>query len=229
MSTTAGPTLTDHDLAALRRAAALVRVLGDTRLDVFDAGQLHVRVERPSTGLTASSGAATGGGGPDVAVVRIGPDGFHRAVVRAWQDHRAGRPVALAGGRGPLDVRWGVHPPGAGLGFGAVRTTCAGRFVWAFASLLGLGELVDVLGGMAPAPHPAGAAAADELAARLAPDDALGATVVHVDAEITDVAMVRAVDEVMRGLVAAVGAAEVLATLGDGVGHGHHEGGAARA
>ncbi len=202
--------LDDDDLAGLRRAAALVHTVGRLRVDVATNGTVRARVDASTTG-TESHPAAPGDG------QLIDACGFRLAVSRAWRDHRAGRDVALIGGRGPVELLWRVPPPGADLGFGAIRTTCGGRFVWAFASLLAPTELAGVLGEIDTAhvadadPHPR--LQTDALTARLATDDLLGATVVHVDAVPTDLGMVRSIDEVMRGLLAVVAAAECVSAL----------------
>lgn len=193
--------LTDRDLAALRRAAALARLVGTARVEICDAGATRVRVTPDAPARRAGE------------VVHVTPCRFHRAVAEAWAEHEAGRAVGLAGARGPLDVRWWVPPPGQVLGFGALRTTCAGRFVWAFASLLSADELLRVLGDATPDTVALGPDGHQELTARLAPDEALGATVVHVDADVTDATMVRAVDEVMRTLLATTATAELLITV----------------
>ena len=79
--------------------------------------------------------------------LRIDPCGFRLAVAKAWADHTAGRQVGLAGmdDGEALEVTWTVGPPGRLLGFGAVRTLCATRMVWAFASLLAPSALSAVL------------------------------------------------------------------------------------
>ncbi len=204
--------LTDHELAALRRAAALARLVSHVELDVVDGGTPTVRVEAHPCRHGAEPGRLR----------RIHPCGFHDAVARAWDDHRDGRRVGLIGGRGPLELVWRVPAPGADLGFGTLRTTCAGRFVWAFASLLSVDDLVDVLADVGSPPLGGAERGDDALSARLAPDARLGATVVHVDADVhaaslgravDTVALVRAIDDVMVTLLAAVTAAELLAGL----------------
>jgi hypothetical protein len=154
---------------------------------------------------------------------RIDPCGFRTAVGRAWEDHRAGRQVGLVGLRDdeaepPLTVTWTVGPPGKLIGFGGVRAMCATRMVWAFASVLAPDALAELLAGVAAegVPEPA---LGDELGAKLIHDDVLEATVVHVEAswlgprDPPTSSTVRVLDEVLRRMLAAVGAAEVVAEL----------------
>ena len=204
--------LTDHELAALRRAAALARLVSHVELDVVHGATTTVRVEAHPCRHGEERGRLR----------RIHPCGFHEAVARAWDDHGHGRMVTLIGGRGPLELVWRVPAPGADLGFGTLRTTCAGRFVWAFAALLPVDDLVDVLADVGPPSLGRAARGDDSLSARLAPDERLGATVVHVDADVHvaclgrpvhTVALVHAIDDVMVTLLATVTAAELLAGL----------------
>jgi hypothetical protein len=154
---------------------------------------------------------------------RIDPCGFRVAVGRAWEDHRAGRQVGLVGvsddgSEPPLTVSWTVGPPGKLIGFGGVRALCATRMVWAFASVLPPGVLSALLAGIAD-DGVAAPAMGDELTAKLIHDDVLEATVVHVEASCGGphdppaAATVRVLDEVLRRMLAAVGAAEVVEEL----------------
>ena len=113
-------------------------------------------------------------------------------------------------------MMWTVSAPGKLLGLGAVRAMCATQAVWAFASLLPPDTIGAVLaetgaGDSAPSP-PLG----DELAAKLICDDLLGVTVVHIEADPAvppTRSIVRMLDEVLRRMLAALGAAEVVDEL----------------
>lgn len=210
MSRSSDHVLDDGDLAALRRAAALVHTVGRLRVDVATNGTVRARVDAGALGRADHPTATWGDRVMDAC-------GFRLAVAEAWRDHQAGRDVALIGGHGPVELRWRLPLPGAELGFGAIRSTCGGRFVWAFASLLPADELAGVLGDIDAAQvgerelHPR--ITNDALTARLATDELLEATIVHVDAVPTDLGMVHSIDEVMRGLLAVVLAAECVAAL----------------
>jgi hypothetical protein len=154
----------------------------------------------------------------------VDPCGFRMAVARAWADHEQGREIGLIG-LGPSDelqIDWSVAAPGANLGFGAVRAVCAGRVVWAFASVLDPAELSAVLAGMSGEHDDVAEHVADDIVARLVHDELLGATVVHVEADqltsFTSAAhpsvSTRVLDEVLRRMVAVVGAAETAGRPG---------------
>ncbi len=147
----------------------------------------------------------------------VDPCQFRLAVARAWHDHTAGRLVGLVGldhGEA-LTVTWTVGPPGRLIGLGAVRARCANRTVWAFASLLAPGALTGVLTEVAAASDGPPAGLRDGLAAQLIHDELLDATVVHIEVDPVDApaAPARVLDEVLRRMVAAVGAAEVVEAL----------------
>ena len=141
------------------------------------------------------------------------PCAFRMAVARAWCDHEQGRDVGVIGVRAidRLDIAWSVAAPGRELGLGAVRAMCAGRVVWAFASLLEPAELADVLASVDTRTHDAVAPIGEDITARLVHDDLLGATVVHVEAQPP--VSTRVLDEVLRRMVAVVGAAEVASVV----------------
>jgi hypothetical protein len=207
------PTVLDHDeLATLRRAAAIAHTIGTIGLRL-SAGGATIADVVPPTGAPLDRGLTPG--------PRVDPCGFRIAVANAWADHRAGRKVGLVGWDGPdgnelgerLTVTWAVGAPGKLLGLGAVRAMCATQAVWAFASLLPpdtLGAvLADVGTGEAAPSTPLG----DELAAKLICDDLLDVTVVHIEADPAvppTRTIVRTLDEVLRRMLAAVGAAEVV-------------------
>jgi hypothetical protein len=149
----------------------------------------------------------------------VDPCEFRLAVAKAWQDHTAGRPVGLVGldhGEA-LTVTWTVGPPGRLIGLGAVRARCANRTVWAFASLLAPSALSGLLTEVAAACDGPPASLRDGLGAQLIHDELLDATVVHIEVDPVDApaAPPRVLDEVLRRMVAAVGAAEVVEALAD--------------
>jgi hypothetical protein len=134
-------------------------------------------------------------------------------VAQAWTDHRSGRPVRLAGlGDDGLDIDWSVRPPGVVVGFGAIRVQCAGTWVWALASLLDPADLSAVLddAGDATSIVPPDIGLLD---ARMIYDERLDISIVCVEAIPIDAWKVALVDEVMRRLVAATTAAELLESL----------------
>ena len=89
--------------------------------------------------------------------------------------------------------------------------------VWAFASLLAPSALSAVLTEVAAASDAPSSVIRDGLAAQLIHDDLLEATVVHVEVDPAAgspaVSTARVLDEVVRRMVAAVGAAEVVEAL----------------
>ena len=173
--------LTDHELAgsSCRRARPPRQ---PRRAHVVDGGTTTIRVEAHPCRHGAEPGRLR----------RIHLCGFHDAVARAWDDHRDGRRVGLIGGRGPLELVWRVPAPGADLGFGTLRTTCAGRFVWAFASLLPVDDLVAVLADVGPPPL-GGGGRRDDASRASPPTSASARPVVHVDADVHAASLGRAV------------------------------------
>jgi hypothetical protein len=200
----------DHDqLTTLRRAAAMAHTIGTIGLRLTAGGNTIAEVV-PPTGTPLDDWHSP--------APRIDPCGFRVAVANAWADHCAGRKVGLVGWTGEvlgerLTVRWTVSSPGKLLGLGAVRAMCATHAVWAFASLLPpdtLGAVLAEVGADDPAPSPP---FGDELAAKLICDDLLDVTIVHIEADPavpTTRSIVRTLDEVLRRMCAAVGAAEVV-------------------
>ena len=199
MEPRASTALTDIGLAALRRAAVMAHTVGTISLRLT-AGDERIVDVRPDA--TQRCGART-----------IDPCGFRMAVARAWADHERGREIGLIG-LGPtdaLDITWSVAAPGTDLGFGAVRAVCAGRVVWAFASVLDAAELSAVMAGLDGEHDDIVAGVSDGIAARLVRDELLGATVVHVEADPP--VPTRVLDEVLRRMVAVVGTAELLQAI----------------
>ena len=200
MEPRASTALTAVGLAALRRAAVMAHTVGtiSLRLTAGDEQIVDVRPDRsgrPCDGRT------------------IDPCGFRMAVARAWADHEMGREIGLIG-LGPtdaLDIEWSVAAPGHDLGLGAVRAACTGRLVWAFASILDPAELAGVMTDLDSDRDDMVAGACDGIAARLVHDELLGATVVHVEADPP--VSTRVLDEVLRRMVAVVGAAELTTEL----------------
>jgi hypothetical protein len=206
--------LGDDQLCTLRRAAAMAHTTGAIGLRLSSGGTTIADVIPLHDGVPVDPWRAERAPG-----LRIDPCGFRLAVAKAWADHTGGCEVGLVGldSREALDVTWTVGPPGKLLGFGAVRTLCASRMVWAFASLLAPTALSTVLAEVAAASDAPSSAIGDGLAARLIHDDQLEATVVHIEVDPTvdspAVSTTRVLDEVVRRMVAAVGAAEVVETL----------------
>ena len=200
MEPRASTALTVMGLAALRRAAVMAHAVGSISLRLT-AGDEEIVEVRPDPAGHACGGRV------------IDPCGFRMAVARAWADHEMGREIGLIG-LGPtdeLDIAWRVAAPGHDLGLGAVRAVCGGRLVWAFASILDASALSDVLAGMDGDHDDIVAGRTDGIAARLVHDELLGATVVHVEADPP--VSTRVLDEVLRRMVAVVGAAELTMAL----------------
>jgi hypothetical protein len=193
--------LTTAGMVALRRAAAMAHTVGGITLRLSAGGEHLVEV-RPDPAAR-----------PRPSHRLADPCGFRMAVARAWVDFEAGREIGLVG-LGPhdeLDIDWAVAPPGQDLGFGAVRAGCADRVVWAFASVLDAAELSAVMAGLDGEHDDIVAGVSDGIAARLVRDELLGATVVHVEADPP--VPTRVLDEVLRRMVAVVGAAELAEAL----------------
>ncbi len=85
--------------------------------------------------------------------------------------------------------------------------------VWAFASVLGSDEVAEVMSDLEERDDRPGTLTTDGLTARLVVDDLLDATVVHVEADPPGSSATRVLDEVLRRMVAAVGAAEIIARV----------------
>ena len=140
------------------------------------------------------------------------------AVARAWADHEMGREIGLVG-LGPtdeLDIEWSVAAPGQDLGFGAVRAVCAGRVVWAFASVLDPAELSDVMAELdgdpttsSPAPPTASPPASSTTTCSTPPSSTSRRIRVVVRPRRATAVSTRVLDEVLRRMVAVVGAAEL--------------------
>lgn len=204
MEPRASTALTAVGLGALRRAAVMAHTVGTISLRLT-AGDEQIVDVRPDPRAHPGPGRV------------VDPCGFRMAVARAWADHEMGREIGLVG-LGPsdeLDIAWTVAPPGQDLGFGAVRAVCAGRVVWAFATVLDPAEVSGALADMGSDGDDIVANVSDGIAARLVHDELLGATVVHVEADgastFTRSAPTRVLDEVLRRMVAVVGAAELTA------------------
>ena len=207
--------LGDDQLCTLRRAAAMAHTTGAVGLRLSSGGATIADVipidnDRVPVDLWRTDRDPS---------LRIDPCGFRLAVARAWADHLSGCRVGIVGldAGAALDVAWTVGPPGRLLGFGAVRTLCATRMVWAFASLLPPSALSTVLAEVAADGDTTSSVLRDGLAAQLIHDDLLEATVIHVEvdpaADSRAVSTARVLDEVVRRMVAAVGAAEVIESL----------------
>jgi hypothetical protein len=204
--------LGNDELATLRRAAAMAHTIGTIGLRLRAGGTTIADVV-PPTGAPLDRWLT-----PEP---RIDPCGFRIAVANAWANHRAGRKVGLVGWDGQegnelgerLTVTWAVGAPGKLLGLGAVRAMGPTQAVWAFASVLPPDTLGAVLTDVGTGDCAPSAPFGDELAAKLICDDLLDVTVVHIEADTAippTRSMVRTLDEVLRRMLAAVGAAEVV-------------------
>lgn len=191
MESRASTALDAIGLAALRRAAVMAHTVGG----------ISVRL---SSGGTAIVEVAPG----SCARHLMDPCRFRSAVAKAWADHRSGHEIGLIGlePSEQLTIDWSVAAPGRDLGLGAVRAACGGRLVWAFASVLPTDELLCVLGALDD-DHDVVGGPADGLVARLVHDELLDATVIHV--QVDPPVSTRILDEVLRRMMAVVGAAEV--------------------
>ena len=197
----ASTALTEAGLAALRRAAVMAHTVGAVHLRL-STGRSRIVEVNPDPAAPSSWPV-------------IDPCRFRMAVAKAWADHSAGREIGLIGlaAADQLDIAWSVAPPGQDLGFGAVRRRAAGG--WSGRSppcstreplAAALGEL-DARGDVSPR------WTTDGLAARLVHDDLLAATVVHVEADPPGSSTCRVLDEVLRRMVAAVTAGELVESL----------------
>lgn len=144
--------------------------------------------------------------------------GFRIAVAKAWNDHQSGQRVALIGQHvSDLEIDWTIARPGRLLGFGGVRTQCAGRMVWAMPSLLSPADLGTVLEEVDTC-HEAIAGDApqsllDSMEGRLVRDELLGVSVVHVEVDRAPAQLMVLLDEVICRLVAASAVAELLESV----------------
>jgi hypothetical protein len=192
----ASTALTTAGLAALRRAAVMAHTVGGITLRL-SAGGAHLVEVRPDPAPSSPHRITD-------------PCGFRMAVARAWADFEAGREIGLVG-VGPteeLQIDWAVAAPGQDLGSGAVRVACGDCIVWAFASILDVCALTAVMVGLEDGGDDTVSRAVDGVSARLVRDDLLGATVVCIESNA--IGATRALDEVLRRMVAVVGAAELL-------------------
>ena len=211
--------LDEVDLVALRRAAVMAHAVAGLTIRLRSGRRTLATVARLPGAGPASPGHPAGR--------LIDACGFRMAVAAAWADHRNGRRVAVRPTVGAdteldadLQVDWSIAEPGRLLGFGGVRTACGGRLVWAAPSMLSpelLGAVLEEVttgdAGRAPAPTPV-IAVLDDVVARVSRDELLGASVLSVEIDPAayperTTLLFSALDEVVRRLVAASGAAEV--------------------
>ncbi len=198
------PRLHAHEIAALRRAAAMAHTVAGIALTLRSGG-------RPLASVVP--GAEPSGTHPSRSAPLLNPCGFRNAVAKAWTDHERGQRVALIGQQCcGLDIEWSLRQPGAMLGFGGVRTQWAGRAIWAMASLLPAETLATALDDARDEPA-ASRLVAEGLEARMVRDDLLEVSVVHVEAEHVSPALVAAVDEVIQNFIATTAAAELIGSL----------------
>ena len=198
------PGLHAHEIAALRRAAAMAHTVAGIALTLRSGG-------RPLASVVP--GAAPAATHPARSTPVLSPCGFRNAVAKAWTDHEHGQRVALIGQEYcGLDIEWSLRQAGAMLGFGGVRTQWAGRVIWAMASLLPSETLAAALDDARDEPA-ASLLVADGLEARMIRDDLLEVSIVHVEAEHVSPALVAAVDEVIRNFIATTAAAELIGSL----------------
>ncbi|WP_117000508.1 hypothetical protein [Desertimonas flava] len=210
--------LREADIIALRRAAAMAHTIGGITIRLRSAGRVLATVlpagahHEPATGLPTADMTA----GPV-----LDSCGFRIAVAKAWNDHRSGQRVALAGHHvSDLEIDWAIARPGRLLGFGAVRTQCAGRLVWAMPSLLAPSDLGAVLEEVDADAGDAPDSLLESVQARLVRDDLLGISVVHVEVDraahpqqTAPAQLMVLLDEVICRLVAASAVAELLESV----------------
>jgi hypothetical protein len=192
--------LADADLVALRRAAAIAHSVGGVNLTLRSGDNVLAKVA-PWVHDGASQWPV------------LSACAFRHAVARAWCDQQSGHRVSLLGlGAAGLEVEWSVRPPGSVLGFGGVRAECAGRLVWALASVLTPADLGGVLDEEA---HGRGVRALEvnDVDAAMFRDERLAVSIVHIEATRLDPPRVAMLDEVLRRLVAATAAAELVDQL----------------
>ena len=198
------PGLHAHEIAALRRAAAMAHTVAGIALTLRSRGKPLASV---------MPGAEPSATHPSCGIPVLSPCGFRNAVARARDDHERGQRIALIGQDGcGLDVEWSLGQPGALLGFGGVRTQWAGRVIWAMASLLPPDLLAAALDDTSDGPETS-FFVADGLEARMVRDELLDVSIVHVEAERVSAPLVAAVDEAIRRFIAATAAAELIESL----------------
>ena len=201
--------LTDDGLTALRRAAVMAHTVGAITLRLTAGTERIIDIVPDPDRVPRAPAMAR----PRPKV--IDPSAFRMAVARAWADHSAGREIGLIGleHADDLDIAWSVTAPGRHLGFGAVRAPCAGRMIWAFASILAPEALTAAVRTLDERADGAAQLTSDGLTARLVHDDVLDATVVHIEADPPGTSATRVLDEALRRMVAAVAATEVVQEL----------------
>lgn len=192
--------LDSNELTALRRGAAMAHTVAGITLRLRSAGEVLATVRS-----AAARGAAAHPSGSHGDGRLIDPCGFRVAVSRVWADHQAGRRVAVIGQHAELDVDWSIEPPGRLLGFGGVRSQCAGTAVWAFASVLPTEELVDTFAAVD--------VPADVTAARVVRDELLDISVVYVELTTPSATLMATIDDITRDLVARNTVAELVGQL----------------
>jgi hypothetical protein len=166
--------MTSSGMRALRVMCTLAHVLPDIRLRLRHAGRVLAEVGHP---VPASADGAR----------RLSPCQLRQAVAEAWRHDLAGRSVALLGLPSHADptIEVGVAEHSRLLAGGVIRVGHAARWVYAFATPLGLAATRDALAplaGEAPARHPADGPK-DDGAERieLHHDEATGVTVVAME------------------------------------------------
>ena len=198
------PGLHAHEIAALRRAAAMAHTVAGIALTLRSRGKPLASV------MPGAEPSATHMKRP---IPVLSPCGFRSAVAKARDDHERGQRIALIGQDCcGLDVEWSLRQPGALLGFGGVRMQWAGRVVWAMASLLPRDTLAAALDDTGDVPATS-FFVADGLEARMVRDELLDVSIVHVESERVSAQLVAAVDEVIRRFIATTTAAELIESL----------------
>ncbi len=208
--------LGDDQLCTLRRAAAMAHTTGAIGLRLSSGGTtiLDVIPLHTDDGVPVDPWRAERAPG-----LRIDPCGFRLAVAKAWADHTGGCGVGLVG----LESGEAWTSPGRSVR----RASCSGSAPSAPFARPGWCGRSPRCSRRAPcrrcwprSPRPAtrrSSAIGDGLAAQLIHDDQLEATVVHIEVDPTvdspAVSTARVLDEVVRRMVAAVGAAEVVEAL----------------
>lgn len=206
----AQPLLADNDLVALRRAAALTHTVGGVSIDLR-SGPTTV-----ATVIGSAHGSHPAGTARTATHRSIDACGFRQAVAAAWSDHRAGRAVGVIGAdSADFELDWSVAGGGALLGFGALRTHYGGRIVWAVASVLDVDTLAGVIAEVDDGLDDQHTLVDNPptLVARVVHDELLDVAVVHIEIDTTTPALIRAIDELLVRLVAAIASTELLNDL----------------
>jgi hypothetical protein len=160
-------------MRALRTMSTLAHVLPDVRLRLRHAGRVLAEVGHPHPAV-------------DAGARRLSPCQLRQAVAEAWRHDRAGRQVALLGLPTDVDptIEVSVAEHSRVLVGGVIRVGHAARWVYAFATPLGLEATRDALAPLAgdpAAPLPDAGEPASCERIELHHDEGTGVTVVSME------------------------------------------------